>query len=227
MISFVIRIAKLYHLSREILLKCKQYSVKVFEIGFDNPNTFRDFINTNYVLIKNHLISIKGKIDEDSIRFLDEKGLKYVCNMELPRSRKGVSEFCITENSITTTSDNTNHIEEDTTDDTAEDKMEPLKIVKGALRSGQYIEHNGDVLSTGRINSGAKIAAMGSVIALGKVEGDISSVGDCIITTPTTKGNILFHGTRIDGEKLIFPLNLIKFDGEDIVIQPISKKEII
>ena len=205
-------------------MKCRQYNVKVFEIGLDDLKSFRDFIDANLVLIKNHLLSLKGTLDETTKKFLDDRGLKYVCNMELPTPTKGVHEFCLIKESDSNTKDE--NIATISEDETEEIKMEPLKIVKGALRSGQYIEHNGDVLATGRINSGAKIAAMGSVIALGKVEGDISSAGDCIIITPTKKGNILFHGTRIDGEKLMFPLNLIKFDGNDIVIQPISKKEL-
>ncbi len=206
-------------------MKCRQYNVKVFEIGLDDLTSFRDFIDANLVLIKNHLLSLKGSLDESTKQFLEERGLKYVCNMELPVPQRGINEFCLVNGE--------KESEEEDTDaslvnnEVIEFRMDPLKIVKGSLRSGQYIEHNGDVLATDRINSGAKIAAMGSVIALGKVEGDISSAGDCIITTPTKKGNILFHGTRIEGEKLVFPLNLIKFDGNDIVIQPISKKEFI
>ncbi len=202
-------------------MKCRQYNVKVFEIGLDDLNSFRDFIDANLVLIKNHLLSLKGTLDDKTKSFLDDRGLKYVCNMELPIPQKGINEFCLINNK-----DNKEELSTTITNEEPEElKMDPLKIVKGALRSGQYIEYNGDVLSTDRINSGAKIAAMGSVIALGKVEGDISSAGDCIITTPTKKGNILFHGTRIDGEKLVFPLNLIRFEGNDIIIKPVSKKE--
>lgn len=206
-------------------MKCRQYNVKVFEIGLDDLTSFKDFIDANLVLIKNHLLSLKGSLDESTKQFLDERGLKYVCNMELPAPQRGVSEFCLVNG--TKESDEENKVVSKVEDEPEVFRMDPLKIVKGSLRSGQCIEHNGDVLATDRINSGAKIAAMGSVIALGKVEGDISSAGECIITTPTKKGNILFHGTRIEGEKLVFPLNLIKFDGNDIVIQPISKKEFI
>ncbi len=206
-------------------MKCRQYNVKIFEIGLDDPNSFRDFIDANLVLIKNHLLSLKGTLDETTKEFLDERGLKYVCNMELPLPGRGVNEFCLTKSDESSDSKAEESSSVITDEEPEEFKMDPLKIVKGPLRSGQYIQHNGDVLSTDRINSGAKIAAMGSVVALGKVDGDISSAGDCIIITPTKKGNILFHGTRIDGEKLIFPLNLIRFEGDDIVIKPISKKE--
>ena len=206
-------------------MKCRQYNVKVFEIGLDDLTSFRDFIDANLVLIKNHLLSLKGSLDESTKQFHEERGLKYVCNMELPVPQRGINEFCLVNGEKESEEEDTDASLVD--NEVIEFRMDPLKIVKGSLRSGQYIEHNGDVLATDRINSGAKIAAMGSVIALGKVEGDISSAGDCIITTPTKKGNILFHGTRIEGEKLVFPLNLIKFDGNDIVIQPISKKEFI
>jgi predicted Zn-dependent protease len=42
--------------------------------------------------------------------------------------------------------------------------------------------------------------------------------------TPAKKGNILFHGIKIENEKLKYPLNKITFHGNDIQIQPIVKR---
>jgi len=57
--------------------------------------------------------------------------------------------------------------------------ISPLKVLTRPLRSGQFVQHDGAILIMERINSGAKIAALGSVIALSVVEGDISSTGEC------------------------------------------------
>jgi septum formation inhibitor MinC len=204
----------------DCILKCRQYNVKVFEVGVEEPESFIEFIEANYILIKNHLLSIKGNRSEKVISYLEEKGLRYVWNMDLPLPKRGVEELSLVSSAL----ESGDGAKDEATADGTE-TLEPLKIVAKALRSGQCIEHNGDVLSTDRINSGAKIAALGSVVALGKVEGDISSAGECIIITPTKRGNILFHGRKIENEKLIYPLNLIRYIGEKIVIESLEAKQ--
>ena len=101
----------------------------------------------------------------------------------------------------------------------------PLKIVRQALRSGQSVRYDGSLLLTERINSGAQVAALGSVIALGPVEGNISSTGECVIVPPIRRGTLLFHGRTIENDALIHPLNKITFVDDQVVIQPINKKE--
>ncbi len=101
----------------------------------------------------------------------------------------------------------------------------PLKIVRQALRSGQSVCYDGSLLLTERINSGAQVAALGSVIALGPVEGNISSTGECVIVPPIRRGTLLFHGHTIENDALIHPLNKITFVDNQVVIQPINKKE--
>lgn len=101
----------------------------------------------------------------------------------------------------------------------------PLKVVKRPLRSGQSVEYDGSLLLTERINSGARVAALGSVIALGPVEGDISSVGECVVVPPIRRGTLLFHGHKIENDELIHPLNKVSFVEDHIVVQPINKKE--
>ena len=104
-------------------------------------------------------------------------------------------------------------------------RIPPLKVVKRPLRSGQSVEYDGSLLLTERINSGARVAALGSVIALGPVEGDISSVGECVVVPPIRRGTLLFHGRKIENDELIHPLNKVSFVEDHIVVQPINKKE--
>ena len=110
-------------------------------------------------------------------------------------------------------------------DDEASGVAPPLKIVKRPLRSGQTIDYEGSVLMTERINSGARVSALGSVVALGPVEGDISSLGECVIVPPITRGTLFFHGKKIENDVLVYSLNKITFTEDQIVIQPIDKKE--
>ncbi len=203
-------------------MKCKQYTIKVIEIGIDDSKSVIEFLEINYELLKNHLLSLKGKMDNNLKSYLEEKGFRYVNNMDLPSGR--AKDITLVAPDTNTTVENTP--EEEEIEELYQNMGSPLKIIKTPLRSGQYVEYDGSVLITERMNSGAKIAALGSVIALGTVEGDISSVGDCIIMPPTKRGNILFHGVKIDNETLKYPINRIMFVNDRIIIKPLSKKEI-
>jgi len=310
-------------------LKCRQYDVKVFEIKIENDKSFIDFMENNYVLLKNHLLSIKGHISETISKYLADKNIKYVNNMELPIKR-GIKDACIisrieaqnralfeeageairikkemereralqnlnldmerdlavenfpktepkTQNILQPNPETTSHSQSDLEitqksnleelqkslekenressfkkekrikikelkkiSITEKDILEksptiedfgygtsPLKVIVKPLRSGQFIQHDGAVLVMDRLNSGAKVVALGSVIALGVVEGDISSTGECLIIPRVKKGNIFFHGYRIELERLIYPLNKLVFIGDRIIVQAISKKELI
>ena len=212
-------------------MKCRQYNIKVFEIGVDDENTFIEFMEANSELLKNHLISVRGSLPERAREFMRNRGMSFVENMELPKG-KGGGEFCIssiTGGSTPTVSETSAQPaeEEDIYGDRYSYQDPPLMIVEKALRSGQYIEYDGSVLLMERMNSGAKVAALGSVIALNRMEGDISSVGDCIVVPSTKRGNILFHGRKIENDMLKYGLNRISFVNDEIVIQPLSKKEFI
>ncbi|MFN7064912.1 MAG: septum site-determining protein MinC [Aquificaceae bacterium] len=52
-----------------------------------------------------------------------------------------------------------------------ETKIERLLIVQRHLRSGQRVEHNGDILVLGDINKDAQVVATGNVIVIGKLRG--------------------------------------------------------
>ncbi len=200
-------------------MKCKQYSVKVFEMGIESQASFIDFIDANYELIKNHLLSIHGNMTESIKEHLEKNSLSYIHNTVLPLPKKAAKE-CIIDATVPKP-------EEETESSPVEEIQEsPLKVQSTPLRSGQLIQHNGSVLLIDRINSGAKVAAMGSVVALDKVEGDISSVGECLIVPPVTRGNIIFHGKKIENESLIYPLNKIVYINDELQIKPISKKEL-
>jgi septum formation inhibitor MinC len=195
-------------------------------------------------------------MEADVLNYLEEHGLYYVFNMDLPPAKRGVEKFRLLisdeagslpreveealeylrklqtgeemeEEAAAPSPETAEADAKPSGSDEEETAMQeaPLKIIRHPLRSGQVVEHGGSVLLTERMNSGSKISALGSVIALGVVEGEISSVGECVIVPPIQRGMLLFHGKKIEPESLRHPLNKITFTGEEITIQPINKKE--
>jgi hypothetical protein len=187
-------------------LKSNQYSIKVFETVIEDEDKFIAFIDANYELFKNHLISIQGDIPQKVLDYFSMKTLKYINGFELPKAKKMKDNFIIVNSD--------------------KESDEGCRVLDEPLRSGQFIEHHGDILVTERINSGAKIIASGNIIALNVVNGDISSSGDFIVMGQTDKSNIIFHGVKIDNTLLENRLNKIELINDEILIKAISKKEL-
>jgi septum site-determining protein MinC len=75
-------------------LRNRQYSVKVFETSVEDEMKFIEFFDTHYMLFKDHLILVKGEMNETIQRYLEEKPYKFLNNTILPigRSRKSLEE---------------------------------------------------------------------------------------------------------------------------------------
>lgn len=189
-------------------MRSNQYSIKVFETAIEDENKFIAFIDANYELFKNHLISIQGIIPQKVLDYFNDKSLKYINNLDLPKAKKTKDNFVM----IAQEEEQSNNVE--------------CRVISEPLRSGQFVEHNGDVLITERINSGAKVIASGNIIALNIINGDISSTGTFIVIGQTDKSNIIFHGVKIDNTLLENRLNKIELIDDEILIKAISKKEL-
>ena len=191
----------------EIPLQSSQYSIKVFETQIEDDDKFISFIETNYELFKNHLIVIQGDISQNISEFLDRLGLKYINNISLPKAKKTQDNFIVVE-------------------DKPKVKNYRLKIINEALRSGQVIEYEGDILITDRINSGAKIVSNGNIIALNIVNGDIYCNANYIIMPQSQKANIVIAGHKINNLLLQHKLNKIEIIDDIVSVTSISKKEL-
>jgi len=189
-------------------LQSSQYSVKVFETKIEEEDKFISFIETNYELFKNHLILIQGDISNNISEFLDKLGLKYLNNISLPKAKKIQDNFIVIE------------------ENKPKIQKYRLKIINEALRSGQIIEYEGDILITDRINSGAKIVSNGNIIALNIVNGDIYCDGNYIIMPQSQKANIVIAGHKINNLLLQHKLNKIEIINDVVTITSISKKEL-
>lgn len=212
-------------------MKSSQYSIKVFETDIEDEKQFISFMDANYELFKNHLISIKGSISDEIVEYLKSKNLVFVNDITLPRSKgsrnSNIQPKPLAKEAVASKQEEPK--KEASKQEKAQPKVEqkqPLKIIDKALRSGQTIEHNGDVLLFERINSGAKVMAEGSILALNLVDGDLVSNGDFIIIPESKKTNILFHGVMIDTILLKHKLNKIALKDNKITIESVYKKEL-
>ena len=206
-------------------MQSKQYSVKVFETKIDDEKKFTEFFDTNHMLFKDHLILIQGKMSKKIQNYLDDKALKYINNVALPkgRSRKALEEefnAVKTENAV-----NQQMVEQEL--ERLSSKLENNLTVKDKMiRSGQDLNIDGDLLLLNRVNSGATITTSGNLIITQVVDGAIRCHGNFMMLTASHKANIIFHGVEVENKLLEKRLNRVELKNNEIIITPVLKKEI-
>jgi septum formation inhibitor MinC len=206
-------------------VQSKQYSVKVFETTIDDEQKFIDFFDTNYMLFKDHLILIQGEMSQKIKNYLDDKALKYINNILLPkgRSRKALEkEFDAvkTENAVQ------QQIAEQELERLSSKLENNLTVKDKMIRSGQDITIDGDLLLLNRVNSGATVTTSGNLIVTQLVEGAIRCHGNFMMLTASHKANIIFHGVEVENKLLEDRLNRVELKNNEIIITPVLKKEI-
>ncbi|MEA3492523.1 MAG: septum site-determining protein MinC [Campylobacterota bacterium] len=209
-------------------MKGKQYSVKVYETTIENiedEEKFISFFDTNYTLFKNRLIVIQGKLSHKVEKFLADKSLKYIHNIELPTSHtRQVTEVELNE---TKAQDEKKQAEIEEEMSKLSDRLHNnLKVFDGMVRSGQELNIDGDLLLLNRVNSGATINTTGNLIITRVVEGSIRCNGNFMMLSNSPKANIIFHGVQVDNDLLEEKLNRIELKDNKILITPVLKKEI-
>ena len=206
-------------------MKNNQYSVKVFETTIVNEEKFINFFEINGTLFLDHLIVIQGKLSKRIKEYLEQKNLKYVHNIELPkgRSRKALEkEF------------QSQKIENAVSMQMVENELEKLShklqnnltVLDGIVRSGRELIIDGDLLLLNRVNSGATINITGNLIITNVVEGAIRCKGNFMMLTASPKANIIFHGVEVENDLLKNKLNRVELKKNEIIITPVLKKEI-
>ena len=68
-------------------MQTKQYSVKICEVDLIDKDEFKSFFEKNYLIFRNHLILINGELTKDIEVFLNNKGLKYAQNLDIPKGK--------------------------------------------------------------------------------------------------------------------------------------------
>lgn len=184
-------------------MKTKQYSLSVLEVVLTDKDEFISFFEKNYLIFKNHLISINGNEDDEIKNYLDSKKLVYTFNKDLPKKQVKQKQPL------------QQHIEQ----------KKDLKVVDKLVRSGQELNVDGDLLLLNRVNSGGSVITNGTLIITQLVDGSIRCNGNFMMLKASNKANIVFHGLEIDNNLLQGRLNRIELVNEDIRITPALKEQ--
>ncbi len=221
----------------------RQYSLKVLETSIIDEDEFISFFDTNYMLFKDHLISIQGELSERIEKYLVQKDLKYLNNVELPqgRSRKALEdEFDLGKSPKDTQEykELENKLEDEKRENAVNQQIAKAEIAKltkklsrnfvvmdTIIRSGREINIDGDLLLLNRVNSGATINTTGNLIITQVVEGSVRCNGSFMMISVSPKANIVFNGVEVDNNLLTDKLNRIELRDREIFIIPVLKKE--
>jgi len=214
-------------------LKGKQYSVKVYETTIDDEDKFISFFDANHLLFKDRLIVLNGTVSPEIEEFLEKKELKYIVNIELPKSNSRKE----TELELIKAQEKREQFEENLAKenqalleeelDRLSDRLQNnLTVQDGIVRSGMEINLDGDLLLLNRVNSGATLNIKGNLIITQVVEGSIRCHGNFMMLNNSPKANIIFHDVEVDNSLLEDKLNRIELIDDEIVITPVLKKEI-
>lgn len=215
-----------------MILKGKQYSVKVYETTITDEDKFISFFDANHLLFKDRLIVVHGSISSRIEEYLESKSLKYAINLTLPNNRaKQIADNEI--KSRNKLEEEKKQLEEErqlfmqeqlTT--LSERLQNNLTVIDEIVRSGRELNIDGDLLLLNRVNSGATLNIQGNLIITQVVEGDIRCHGNFMMLNNSPKANIIFHDVQVDNDLLENKLNRIEMIDDEIVITPVLKKEI-
>lgn len=157
------------------MIKTRQKNIKIFEFSGGETQEYIEFINKNFVLLKDYLFVFRHKIEETLQVFLDEMKITYVVS-EADFKGRDVEVIKVSN---------------------TQDKP---KIYHRNIRSGEEIECFGDLVLLGNIGNGAKISADGSVAIFGKCDGVVMCGGDYIVLKAVNSGHIVFQGEILSAE---------------------------
>jgi len=205
-------------------LLTKQYSIKVCEVDLTDKDEFKSFFEKNHLIFRNHLILINGELTKDIEMFLNNKGLKYAQNLDLPKGK--ASSKALEEELEKERQKNLQYKQE------LEQKVKSLsnrlqknlKVLDTLVRSGQELNIDGDLLLLNRVNSGATIKTTGSLIITQVVDGAIRCNGDFMMLKASPKANIVFHNVEVDNSYLKDRLNRVELINNEIRITPVLKE---
>ena len=203
-------------------MRTKQFSVKVFEAVITDENEFITFFDKNYIFFKEHLISVSGLVTQRITEYLNEKELRFVVDVNLPRSKgKRATPAPIQE--LTQEKENPPALEEEPAQ--PEQKVhDNLCVIDTLVRSGQELKVAGDLLLLNRVNSGGTIDIDGNLIITQIVEGSIRCRGNFMMLKASPKANIVFHDVEVDNTYLKERLNRVELIDNEIRITPVLKE---
>ena len=209
-------------------MQTKQYSVQVCEASYTDEDKFISFFDTNYDFFKDHLIVINRDISEKIENYLNEKGLKFLVKVTLPKGQVRKVAKKESKNEVELEIEKNRYISatkelEDELLKLSKKTPTNIKVLDSLIRSGQELKIDGDLLLLNRVNSGATIAIEGNLIITQIVDGSIRCNGEFMMLKASPKANIVFHDVEVDNEYLKDRLNRVELKNNEITITPVLK----
>ena len=206
-------------------MKTKQYSVQICEVSLTDEDDFISFFDKNYNFFKNHLISINGEMSKKIEDYLNEKELKYILNVTLPKKQPSKALKKENPNDIEKQRclDEKNELQNQILE-LSKNQQNDLKVLDTLVRSGQELKVDGDLLLLNRVNSGANIIVDGNLIITQIVDGSIRCNGNFMMLKASPKANILFHNVEVENSYLKDRLNRVELKNNEIIITPVLKE---
>jgi len=207
-------------------VQTKQFSVKVFEAVITDEDEFIAFFDKNYIFFREHLISLSGLVTQKITHYLNEKELKFIVDVNLPRS-KGKKQAPLPTEEVKQEQETPKEEEKalpQTTQKQEQKVHDNLRVIDTLVRSGQELKIAGDLLLLNRVNSGGTIDIDGNLIITQIVEGSIRCRGNFMMIKASPKANIVFHDVEVDNTYLQERLNRVELIDNEIRITPVLKE---
>lgn len=177
-------------------MKIGQKNLRIFEIPNDDDTATIDFLRENFPLISDFLLVFQKKISTVLHEFLETLHPKpFLCAQNFS-SGISVSRTGRMGTDGAPNTQNTPSIPQKMQNITPDPKPAP-KILQKPVRSGQSVEHAGDVVIFGDVHDGAQIRSGGNLLVFGKNDGRLLCDGD-ILLLENSKKSLLFGGEIIN-----------------------------
>ncbi len=194
------------------MIKIKGLTLPVVSISLSLEGT------TKEVLINELVDKLHSQVFQNSYFLIetdntvDKDTLKHIKNI---LENKNIKSIKTIEKSVIPTTKNT---------------QKRLMIVGKNLRSGQYIEHNGDILILGDVNEGATVIAAGNIVVMGALRGiaHAGAIGDdsCVIVAkkmiPQQLRIAQFIAIKSEDDEEPQVAELAKVIDNNIILEPIG-----
>ncbi|MDF1880979.1 hypothetical protein JHD50_06620 [Sulfurimonas sp. MAG313] len=193
-------------------MKVKQQTFKGFECEITDIEVFKAYYSKNAPLLQGHLLILKGLVNEETTRFLDDRNAVYINANEKKlstRKKRSTAVLQTTERSPAVLAKE------------MKVSVQPL-IYTRPIRSGESIEASSNLVFTSRINSGAVIESNFSLQIFGIIDGLIKSNGDYLLLKHIGKGTVIFHEEELDASQFTGSLKLVEYKDSGIVIKEIG-----
>jgi septum site-determining protein MinC len=182
-------------------MKAKQKKIRVFDIVVDKEAKFFEFMDKNLLLVKDYLLLVEGEVTPKIKEFLETNGLCFVlsngCNIKKIDSVETAKTTSTSEKSPALEPSKPQVIIQEQVV-YQESPANKTKVINKPVRSGEVIEHDGDIVVFSRVNSGAKVISEGNISIFETIDGIVEANGEYLILNSIGKGYVVFNGDILD-----------------------------